>query len=154
MLEIVDKITIKSTPDKVYNTLVFFFQSTEHYKLWHKDHISCRWKKGKDFSTGSILIAKEYIHGTIYKLGFSIIRCEQNSGFKYKMLFPFSIICSGGSFKMVSKGTDTEMLAQLNFRFGFLLKVFFKNTIESLQNHMKEEGLNIKEMIEKGQVKL
>jgi len=154
MIEIVDKITINCTPDKVYNTLVFFFQSTEHYKLWHKDHISCRWKKGKDFSPGSVLIAEKYIHGTIYKLGFSIIRSEQNSGFKYKILFPFSILCSGGSFDLISKGNDTEMHAQLNFRFGFILKVFFKKTIESLQNHMKEEGLNIKVILEKWQVKL
>ena len=149
MMELTDRITIDCTPNKVYNTLVFFFQSTENYKLWHKDHISCYWKKGKDFSPGSILIAEEYLHGTVHKLGFKIINNEQNSCLDYKVLFPFSLLCSGGSFKMIPTGKETELVAQLNFRYGFLLKILFKRIIASLRIHMKEEGIAIKEIIEK-----
>lgn len=49
MMELTDKITIKSTPDKIWETLVFFFQNTENYKLWHKDHILCFLKSEKTF---------------------------------------------------------------------------------------------------------
>ena len=72
MMELIDKITIKSKPDKIWDTLVFFFQNPENYRLWHKDHISCYWKKGKEFSPGSVLISKEYIHGSKHRLGFRI----------------------------------------------------------------------------------
>ena len=147
-MEIIERITINCTPDKVYDTLLFFFRNSENYKLWHNDHISCYWKKGKDFSPGSILIAEEYLHGTPHRLGFRIINCNPNSILEYKMLFPFSIICSGGLFKIISKGKETELIAQLSFRFGFLLKVLFKKAIESLCNHMKEEGVSIKAIIE------
>ena len=54
MIEIIDKITINCKPNKVFDTLAFYFQSTENYKLWHKDYILCYWKKGKDFLPGSI----------------------------------------------------------------------------------------------------
>ena len=149
MIELVDRITIDCTPNKVYSTLIFFFQNSENYKLWHKDHISCFWKKGRDFSPGSILVAQEYIHGTAHKLGFKILNNKPDSFLDYKVLFPLSFICSGGSFQMVPKGSKTEFVAQLNFRFGSILQILFKRHIESLGLHVKEEGLSIKEIIEK-----
>ena len=129
--------------------MAFFFQNTENYKLWHKDHISCYWKKGKEFSPGSVLIAEELIHGRKHKLGFKLKSLKKNNFVEYKLLFPFSIICSGGYFKLVSKDNKTEFIAQLRFRFGLLLKFLFKNRIEELKDHMREEGQNLKEYAEK-----
>ena len=148
-MKLVDTVTIDCTPDKVYSTLVFFFQNSENYKLWHKDHISCYWKKGKDFSPESVLIAKEYLHETAFKLGFKILNNKPGIYFDYKILFPSSIICSGGSFRMTPIGTKTELVAQLNFRFDFMLNMLFKRIINSLRIHMKEEGIAIKGLIEK-----
>ena len=149
MRELVDIITIDCTPDKVYNILVFFFQNSENYKLWHKDHISCRWKKGNNFSPGSILIAEEYLHGIPLRLGFKIVNSDSYTGFDYKVLFPSSLLCSGGSFRMIPRGTKTELVARLNFRFDYVLNILFKKMIDSLRIHMKEEGMSIKELIEK-----
>jgi len=148
-MELLDKIIIKSTPDKIWDTMVFFFQNTENYKLWHQDHISCYWKEGKEFSPGSVLIAEELIHGAKHKLGFKIQNLKKNNLVEYKLLFPFSIICSGGYFKLVLKDNETEFIAQLRFRFGFLLKFLFKKQAEGLKDHMKEEGQNLKEYVEK-----
>ncbi len=149
MTEIVDKITICSTPDKIWDRLVFFFQGTENYKSWHKDHVSCYWKKGKDFLPGSILVAEENIHGAKHKLGFKIIDSKRDSFLNYRMLFPFSILCYGGCFKMIPMIYGTEFIAQLDFRAGGLLKVVFKKKMDALRIHMKEEGQNIKGMVEK-----
>lgn len=149
IMELADKITIDCSPNKVYSTLVFFFQNAENYKLWHKDHISCNWKTGKDFSSGSVLIAQEYLHGTVHTLGFKIINCNPDISLNYKVLFPFSLICSGGSFQMIPKGRETEFVAKLNFRFGTILRTLFKSQYESLSFHLKEEGISLKEIIEK-----
>lgn len=62
MSAIIDKTVIDCAPEKVFDTLVFFFRDTENYKLWHKDHIACYWKKGKDFSPDSVLKTEKYIH--------------------------------------------------------------------------------------------
>jgi len=152
MSAIIDKIEIDCTPEKVFDTLVFFFRATENYKLWHKDHIACYWKKGKEFSPGSVLMAEEYIHGKLHKLGFKIINFKKYDILEYKMLFPFSIICSGGQFRLALKNDKTEFTAQLNFRLGSLLKALFKKEMEALKNHMQEEGENIKGFIEKKSV--
>lgn len=137
----------------ICDVLISFFQSTENYKLWHKDHISCYWKKGKDFEPGSIFIAEEYIHGTRHKLGFKIINYKRGDILEYKMIFPFSIISSGGQFRLSAAGNQTEFIAKLNFRLGFLLKVIFPNKIKALSTHMNEEGQNIKYRIELSKIK-
>jgi len=149
MSAIIDKIEIACTPEQVFDTLVFFFRDTENYQLWHADHISCSWKKGGDFSPGSVLMAEEYIHGKWHKLGFKITTFKKGDILEYKMLFPFSIICSGGNFKSALKHDKTEFIAQLNFRLGWFIKALFKKEMEALRNHMREEGENIKEFIEK-----
>lgn len=148
-MEIIEKIAIKSAPDRIWDALVFFFQNSDNYKLWHKDHVSCYWKKGKDFKPGSVLIAEEYLSGQRHKLGFKIRIFDRDNLLKYKMQFPFSIICSGGYFKLVRKNDETEFVAQLNFRPGLLFKIFFKDRLEGMRRHMQEEGQNIKEFIEK-----
>ncbi len=151
MIEFVDKITIDCNRDKVYSTLVFFFQNSSNYKQWHKDHISCHWKKGKDFNSGSILIAKEYINGTAFTLAFKIIINKLDISLDYKVLFPFSLICPGGSFQFIENGTSTEFIAKLNFRFGSILPVLFKRHLDSLRLHIKEEGISIKAIVEKSE---
>jgi hypothetical protein len=147
-MELVDRIIIDSTPDKVYNKIVFFFQNSDNYKTWHKDHISCYWKKGMDFSPGSILIAREYLHGIAFKLAFKIIS-KKPDRLDYKLLFPFSLICPGGSFQFIQKGTGTEFVAKLNLRPGSILLILFKGYIDSLRSHIKEEGISLKEITEK-----
>jgi len=148
-MEIIDKITISAPPQKVYDTLVFFFRSADNYRLWHRDHVSCYWKKGQDFSPGSVLIAEEYLHEKVHKMGFKIITREPGKRLGYKMLFPFSLICSGGSFSMIPKGEETELIASLRFRNGFLSEKHFRKNIEAVRQHMKEEGIALRDIIEK-----
>lgn len=147
-MEIIDRITIESTPENIFSTLIFFFRNSENYRLWHQDHIACYWAKGKDLSPGSILTAEEYIHGSPHKLRFKLLSYKKNKFVTYKLLFPMSLISSGGFFKLIPKGNKTEFVAQLKFKFGTLLKWLFKEKLEALRIHMKEEGENIKKFIE------
>ena len=80
---------------------------------------------------------------------FKVFVNEQNRYFTCKMLFLFSMICSGGSFRMIPRGNNTKPEARLNFRCYTLLNLLFGNRIEDLRIHMKEEGTAIKEIIEK-----
>jgi hypothetical protein len=136
MSAIVDRITIHCAPEKVYDLLVSFFQSPENYRTWHPDHITCYWKKGKDFSPGSVLIAEEYIHGARHRLGFRITNNIPGRLLEYKMLFPFSVICRGGFFKLMESESSTELVAGLDFRGGFLLKGLLRNRVNALKRHM------------------
>jgi len=148
MFEIIDKTIIFCTPQKAYSKLVYFFQSTAHYKEWHKDHISCYWNKGKDFSVNSILYAKELLNGIPFLLGFKIIKNDPNKEIEFKMLFPFLLLCRGGYFIFLHNNTMTEITAQLEFRGGNIIRKVFNKEIESIRKHMREEGQNIKKNVE------
>jgi len=84
MLELTDRILIHAPAKAVLAALVHVFSSTENYRAWNHDHISCEWKKGKDFKAGSVMHAGEYLHGKIHKMTFTITKSSFPDGFEYK----------------------------------------------------------------------
>ena len=143
-----DTIEIKTTPEKIFDGLIKVFSSQEYFKKWHKDHVKCQWLKGKPFDEGSILYVEEYLHGELHKMKFLTTQLEQNRKIEYRLLFPMSIICPRGSFMVEPKGESCIFTATLTFRFGWLFKKFAKSNVEAMKNHMREEGKNLKKIIE------
>jgi len=143
-----DSIVIKTTPEKIFDGLIKIFSSQGYFKKWHKDHVKCQWLKGKPFEEGSILYVEEYIHGELHKMKFLSTQLEPNRKIEYRLLFPMSVICLRGSFTVEPKGESCIFTATLTFRFGWLFTKFAKNNVEAMKNHMREEGKNLKKIIE------
>ncbi|UCH51397.1 MAG: hypothetical protein JSV54_01095, partial [Chloroflexota bacterium] len=119
------------------------------YKKWHpKDNILAKWLKCKGFEPGSVLYAEEYLGDEIEKLTFKITKNIPNSLIEYKVLLPESIICSGGSFLIKPHVKGSTFTATLTFRFGFILSKFLAKRVNALKRHMKEEGENLKKLLE------
>ncbi|MFX1336712.1 MAG: SRPBCC family protein [Promethearchaeota archaeon] len=150
MITLIDTIEIKTTPKKVFNGLIKVFSSQEDYKLWHKDHIKCSWI-GQPFELGSILYCEEYLHGELHKMKFSATKKEPNRIIEYKLLFPVSIVCPKGSFIIEEKDGSSIFTATLSFRFGWFFQKFAKRRVEAITMHMKEEGENLKRILENEQ---
>ena len=149
MAIIKDSIEIKASPKEVFNGLVKVFSSQEYFKKWHKDHVKCQWLKGKPFEKGSILYVEENLHGRLHKMKFLGTKLELYRRIDYKLLFPMSIICPKGSFTVEPKGKSCIFTATLYFRFGRFLTKFAKSKVEAMENHMRDEGENLKKLIEK-----
>jgi len=49
MTEMIDRVQIGGSAQEVFHALEKVFESTENYKKWNKDHISCFYKKGSGF---------------------------------------------------------------------------------------------------------
>lgn len=65
-IRIKDSIAIDSSPESVFEFLINITDD-ESYRNWHpKDHICLRRLKGKPWEIGSVVYAKEYIHGVKY----------------------------------------------------------------------------------------
>ena len=79
-------------------------------------------------------------------------RVEPNRKIEYKLLFPTSIICPQGSFVMEPKGESCIFTATLSFRLRWLFSIFAKGRVEAIHKHMKEEGENLKKLLEKGEI--
>ena len=149
MTTLKDSIGIKGNPEEIFNGLVKMFSSTENFKTWHKDHVQCQWLKGKPFEVGSILYVEEYLHKKLHKLKIVGTKLETNSKIEYRLLFPASIICTGGTFVIEPKGEKCFFVATLSFRMGWLFSMLTKSRVDAIKKHMKEEGENIKYIIEK-----
>ncbi len=148
MVILKDSIEIRTAPEKVFSALIRVFSSQEYFKKWHHDHVKCCWMKGEPFEVGSILYVEEYLHGKLGKMKFLGTNLEINRKIEYKLLFPTSIICPKGSFIIEPKEGSSIFTATLHFRFGRFFQKFAKSRVEAITKHMKEEGENLKKILE------
>ena len=147
MITLKDTMEIKATPERIFECFVHL---EENYRAWHPDHVKCRWLKGKPpAEEGSILYAEEYLHGKLHKLTFLMTKIEPNRKIEYKLLFPMSLICPKGSFIIEATEGSCIFTATLSFRFGWLFSKLAKNRVEAIKKHIKEEGENLKKLLEK-----
>jgi hypothetical protein len=145
---LIDSIEIKTTPEKLFDGLIKVFSSQEDYKKWHKDHVKCCWIEGQPFEVGSILYCEEYLHNELHKMKFLGTKKELNRKIEFKLQFPVSIICPKGSFIIEPKNGGAIFTATLSFRFIWFFQKFAKSKVEAITNHMKEEGENLKKILE------
>jgi len=150
MTIIEDTIEIPAAPAKIFDVLLKVFSSQESYKKWHKDHIDCQWIKGKPFMVGSTLYIEEYLHGKLHKMKFLCTKVVPCRTMEYRVSFPMSIIFIKGTFLIVPLKDTCLFTATLSFRLGRLLLRFSKGKIDAIKQHMKEEGENLKKLIEVG----
>ncbi|MDI6883195.1 MAG: SRPBCC family protein [Patescibacteria group bacterium] len=149
MITLKDSIEIKTTPEKIEEWLR---NLGEYYKEWHPDHV--KWVNvtgGLD--EGDIIYFEEYLHGKLHKFKCKITKIERNKKgvIEFKGLsFLERIFAEKGSFIIEPKEDSCIFTATLSSRFSWLISIFFKEMIEVVKKHMKEEGENLKRLLEKG----
>ncbi|UCG12643.1 MAG: SRPBCC family protein [Deltaproteobacteria bacterium] len=148
-----DSIEIRTTPETVFDFLVNLVDD-EGYRAWHpEDHVALRWLKGKPWEEGSLVYAEEYIHGKLHKLKFVVTKIVPNSEIEYvpgsrflRRYFP------NNKFIIEPKEGTCVFTATGTYRIGWLARTFAKRRIErglsSVRKHMKEEGENLKRLLE------
>ncbi len=149
MITLKDSIEIKTTPEKVEEWLR---NLDKHYKEWHPDHV--RWiNVTGGLGESDTVYFEEYLHGKLHKAKCKITKIERNKKgvIEFKGLpFRDQVLGEKGSFIIEPKGDSCIFTATLSFRFGWLISTFFKEMIEAVKKHMKEEGENLKRLLEKG----
>jgi len=152
-ITLTDSIEIKTTPERIFE---FFINLSvgENYRSWHpQDHVCFRWVKGNPWQVGSIVYAEEYVHGELHKLKFVVIKVVHDKRIEYapsnrilRFYFPKN------SFVMDKKGDSCVFTASGTYRVGWLANTFARKKLEyglsSIKKHMKEEGENLKCILE------
>ncbi len=149
MITLTDSIEIRAKPQIVFEWLM---NIDKHYREWHPDHVKWVNETGQ-FKVGVICYMEEYLSGELEKLRAKYIEIEKNKKIVYKMLFPTSIICTRGSFIIQPKNGNSVFIATLTFRGGRTLSKLFRSKIEGIKKHMKEEGENLKKILESQKLK-
>ena len=148
-----DTIEINTTPENVFQFLTSIVDS-ESYQAWHKeDHVAFRFIKGDPWVVGSVIYAEEYIHGKRHKFKFIITKIVPNKKIEYvpaswllRKYFPKN------EFIIEARGDTCRFIASGTYRIGWIGKTFFKKKLAeglaSIAKHMKEEGENLKNILE------
>ena len=148
-----DSIEIKARADKVFQFLTSIVDDNS-YRAWHKeDHVSFQWLSGNPWTEGSILYAEEYIHGKLHKFKFEILKVVQNERIEYAPTSRFvRKFYPKNEFIIDHKGESCQFIASGTYRVGKIGKIFFGKAIEkglsSVRKHMREEGENLKSILE------
>jgi hypothetical protein len=121
---------------------------SEHYTEWHPDHVSAEWERGEPNQVGSILKAVEDLGGTREMLRLEMTTIDPPHGFEYRVRGPISLLLPGGAFAVVSDCGGARFTATISYRFGELTERLFNRRTAALRRHMKEEGENLKRIIE------
>ena len=140
-----DSIEIKAPPEKVYE---WFTHIDQNYLDWHPDHVKAIWLTENKMEIGAKLYTEENIHDDLHKITFQCTNVEPNRKIEFKNLFPMSLICPKGSFIFKPKGENCLFTATLSFRMGKTLSKIAKKRVGALKNHMREEGENLKRLLE------
>jgi len=149
MIKLSDTILISTDPDTLF---AWFADLPGHYRAWHPDHVSCRYEGAHGLRAGARLHAEEYLHGRLHKLRFRITRVAPSSLVEYRLGPGVR-----GAFRAEQGPTGTHFTAELEFGVGwpllgplldFLLERLFSARIDAVRQHMKEEGVNLKRILE------
>ncbi len=146
-------IEIGTTPEKVFEFLSNFVDD-ESYRAWHPDdHVALRWLEGSPWQEGSVVYAEEYIDGELHKLTFLVTRVVPNREIEYVPASRFHRRYAP-KYTFSAEPTDAGCVfrAAVHARIPLLLRLLSKRKIErglsSVRKHMKEEGENLKRMLE------
>ena len=145
-----DSIEIKTTPEKIWE---FFINLDKNYKKWHPEaHVEFKWTKGKPMETGSYWYAEETFEGYAKKIKGVIGDVIPNRRIVFKCSFPVTLISPGFEWHIEPKGSNTVFTAISIIKYeGFYRKISKKQmdtAIRITKKHVKEEGENLKKILE------
>ncbi len=148
MVTLSDSIGIRATPKKIFDWLTNLKGKVE-YRAWHPDHVDLRWTRGKPFAVGSIVCFEENLHGKLHKARFLCTRVLPDEMIEYRPLFPWSLYMPRCTFEIKPTRNDSSIFtATIELRMGPLFKKSGQKKIMAIRKHMKEEGDNLKKLME------
>ena len=149
-----DSIEIQTTPMDVFR---FFLQIVDDasYQVWHpEDHVAFRWIKGVPWQEGSVAYSEEYLHGKLHKFKFLINKVVADREIELVPLSRFiRIFFPWNRFSIEPREGYCVFTASGVMRVGRLVRLLagrkLDEGVSSVRKHMKEEGENLKRILEK-----
>ncbi len=141
---------INTSPERIWD---FLYHIEDNYSDWHPDeHIYFRWTKGKPLEVGSKLESEEKLDGETHEIKAECIESIPNQKITLKPDWPLSFMCTRIIWMTKKVDGKTVFHARTHFRFGRLFLAFksakAKHILHHSENHMVEEGRNMKKILE------
>ena len=103
---------------------------------------------------GSEIECQEYLHGKLHTMRFCLTEIDPGRRIEYEI-----VGLGKGAFEVIPKGDKVEFVAELGLGFDFsiigsmadaVFSMLFSRRLEAMRQHMREEGQNLKKIIESG----
>lgn len=147
MRSLCDSVHVEASPERVWSWLM---ELAAHYREWHPDHLTARWVQGEPNRVGSVLEAVERLAGHRERLHFEMPGIDPPRCMEYRIRGPHSLLLPGGTFAVAAEDGGARFTADLHYRFGPLTEALFRRRTAALLEHMREEGENLKQLVEAG----
>ena len=151
MIKLRDSIRIRATPERVFKWLEAM---PREYKSWHPDHVACHVIRGSMLQPGSEIECKEYLHGKLHTMRLRAARIDPGRRMEYEIAG-----LGEGAFEVIPRDDEVEFVAELGLgsdapilgrAVDTFLRALFGHRLEAMRQHMREEGENLKRIIESG----
>ena len=115
-----------------------------------------RWIRGEPWTEGAVLYAEELLHGKIHKLKFVVSKIVPEREIVYVPAIPLlRFYFPGNRFLIEPTREGCMFIAEASFRIGKLFKWLagrkLERGLQSVKKHMREEGENLKKILENDQ---
>lgn len=147
-----DSVEIEAPIEKIWQ----FFDNIEfNYISWHPEaHVSCKWLKGKPHKEGSIACFEEMLDGKLRKIKVLFTKVEKFKRVESRSLFPLSIFHPKGIYLFESENNKSRFTAINYMRVPPIFNKRLLSLINATEQHMKEEGVNLKRIMEQDENKI
>ena len=141
---------IDATPVQIGD---FFYPTDNNYEKWYDDHDFWRWTRGEPLEAGSKIDSQETVGGHKGGIKATVIESVKNKKIAIRPGWPLSFMCPGLEWIIERKGDDTYVIARTYYSFGKIFLALRKKSVDEIlflpQKHMDEEGVNLKNMVER-----
>jgi hypothetical protein len=139
---------IAAPPERVH---AFFEEMEDKYTSWHPDHIVFRWlEPGRNVERGSAFYIEERINGQVLKRTMRFTRVEPARDLEFapdSRLIRFFL--KRVVFSIEPLGDGCRLIQSLHIRIGPIGYWLNRRGFAAVEKHMREEGRNMKAMLER-----
>lgn len=145
-MRMTDEIWIRSTPEAFFD---FFEKMEEHYTDWHPDHRLFRWVDGRGVEEGVTFYFEEVIGGELMKKKVVFTRVEEARHLEFTFTNRLlRLIMPRISFHAEPKDDGILVTAEIHVRTGPIGAWLNRREFDAVRRHMREEGENLKRILE------
>ncbi|MBX0298166.1 SRPBCC family protein [Haloarcula nitratireducens] len=137
---------VGAPPKEVYR---FFEEMADNYERWHPDHITFRWTEKDGLQQGAEAYFEERIAGKVQKktVRFVAVTPDHYLEFKPTALL-VGLLMPHISFTIDASPAGCELTQRIKVRTGPIGARLNKSEFDAVRRHMREEGENLKSILE------
>lgn len=139
---------MEAPPEEVYR---FFEEMEENYERWHPDHITFRWTEKGGLQQGAEAYFEERIAGKAQRKTVKFVEVTPDRYMEFK---PTSLLVGllmpHISFTIDARSDGCELTQRIKVRTGPIGARLNKKEFDAVRTHMREEGENLKRILENG----